>query len=218
MQTRRFGQGDAEYPPPLLDRLGGTAPRCLYAAGDAGILEGRFLGLVCSVQCPGSVVLRTFDAARALRDAGVPVAGGFHSPMERECLDILLRGEQPVLLCAARGIKGLRIGQAARRAANEGRLLILSPFGDEIRRATSAQAQQRNALAAALSQALWVPHAAPGGKAWAAVQSALSQNQPVHTFAEKDNAPLIQAGARPFEELDFYAFTELGQFERSVGK
>jgi len=33
--------------------------------------------------------MKTFDAIRELRDTGVVVAGGFHSPMERECLDFL---------------------------------------------------------------------------------------------------------------------------------
>jgi HEPN domain-containing protein len=39
---------------------------------------------------------------------GVTVVGGFHAPMERECLTILLRGAQPVILCPARNI-GMRI-------------------------------------------------------------------------------------------------------------
>jgi predicted AAA+ superfamily ATPase len=45
-------------------------------------------------------VLRTF--ALALREAGIPVIGGFHAPMEKECLDLLLRGTQPVVICPAR--------------------------------------------------------------------------------------------------------------------
>lgn len=59
------------------------------------------MGLICSVQCPGSIVIKTFDAVRELRDSGIVVAGGFHSPMEKECLDFLLRGEQPVIVCPA---------------------------------------------------------------------------------------------------------------------
>jgi hypothetical protein len=48
-------------------------------------------------------VIATYDAIRELRDAGVIVAGGFHSPMEGECLDFLLCGAQPVVLCPACG-------------------------------------------------------------------------------------------------------------------
>ena len=68
------------------------------------------------------------------------VVGGFHSPMERECLDILLRGSQPVIMCAAKRLRGLRLGVAGRKAVREGRLLAISPFGDTVKRSTAAQA------------------------------------------------------------------------------
>ena len=33
------------------------------------------------------------DLARALRDAGVVVVSGFHSPLERDCFEFLIRGD-----------------------------------------------------------------------------------------------------------------------------
>jgi len=59
------------------------------------------------VQCSGIIILKTFDAIRMLRDKGIVVIGGFHSPMERECLDLLQRGNQPVILCSAKGLNRL---------------------------------------------------------------------------------------------------------------
>lgn len=53
------------------------------------------LALVCSVKCPGDLILKTYDLAQQLREAEVTIIGGFHSLMERECLTILLRGNQP---------------------------------------------------------------------------------------------------------------------------
>lgn len=73
----------------------------VHGIGDRAILKRRCLGLICSVQCPGSVVIKTFDAIRELRDVGVVIAGGYHSPMEKECLEFLLRGKQPVIVCPA---------------------------------------------------------------------------------------------------------------------
>ena len=201
MGENRIEQGDSDYPTVLLDRLGEASPSCLYVMGDTAILRNRLLGLVCSIQCPGSSVIKTLDAIRTLRDAGVAVIGGFHSPMEKECLDILLRGNQPVILCAARGLPGLRIGQTPRRAVKSGRLLILSPFAENIRRTTAVQAVRRNDLVAALAEAVWVPHAAPGGKTWATVRSVLRRQQPVFAFATEDNDDLLEAGARPFAKL-----------------
>ncbi len=110
----RIKRGDSDYPTALRERLGDDAPACLYTMGDLAVLRRRLLGFICSIQCPGNIVIKTLDAIRALRDAGVTVIGGFHSPMERECLDILLRGSQPVTLCAAKGLVGLRLGQTPR--------------------------------------------------------------------------------------------------------
>jgi hypothetical protein len=79
---QRIEQGDSGYPRVLGDRLDDEAPSCVHLMGEAAILRHRLVGLVCSIQCPGSIVIETLDAIRTLRDAGVVVVGGFHSLME----------------------------------------------------------------------------------------------------------------------------------------
>lgn len=197
----RIEQGGNDYPAALRERLGDDAPSCLYAMGEVAILRHRLLGLVCSIQCPGSIVIKTLEAIRALRDAGVTVVGGFHSPMEKECLDILLRGNQPVILCAAKGLVGLRLGQMPRQAMKDGRLLIVSQFAANIRRTTPVRAMQRNDLVAALADALWVPHAAPGGKTWATVHAAIDRGQALFTFDDESNKTILDGGARLLSDL-----------------
>lgn len=219
---RRIEQGDSDYPATLLERLGHDAPR-LYAMGEVSLLRRRLLGLVCSIQCPGSIVIQTLDAARALRVAGVAVVGGFHSPMEKECLEILLRGDQPVILCAARGLVGLRMGQQARRAVLAGQVLVLSPFAESVRRTTADQAVQRNHLVAALADALWAPHAVPDGKAWATVRAALARRQPVFAFEDEANGALFELGAQPFSAFlnrcdgTVRGVSDVGQNSRAEG-
>jgi len=83
LNVHRIARGDSDYPSVLQDRLGADAPACLYATGEVSILRHHLLGLVCSIRCPGSIIIKTLDAVRALRDAGVVVIGGFHSPMEK---------------------------------------------------------------------------------------------------------------------------------------
>ena len=56
--------------------------------GDRGILDTRLIGFFCSVRCPGDIILKTYDLARALRETDVTIVGGFQSPMEREFLDL----------------------------------------------------------------------------------------------------------------------------------
>lgn len=115
----------------------------VHGVGDRAILWRKCLGLICSVQCPGSIVIKTFDAIRELRDAGVVVVGGFHSPMEKECLEFLLRGEQPVIVVLAKGLSRPNLAGAWRAAFDAGQLLILSPFDDTVGRTTRTTAQKR---------------------------------------------------------------------------
>lgn len=202
MKVLWIRQGDTHYPALLIKRMGEAAPTALAAAGDVNILRRPRLGLICSIQCPGSVIIKTFDTIRALRDAGVTMIGGFHSPMERECLDILLRGLQPVILSPAKGLSRLRIGQDARKALKEGRLLLLSQFGDEIRRSNSARAIQRNDLVAGLADAVFVPYAAEAGKTWATVSRALNIGQKVFALDDEANTALFACGVKACRSND----------------
>ena len=124
----------------------------------------RLLGFFCSTKCPGDAILQTYDLVRALRDAGVAVIGGFHSPMEKECLDLLLRGNQPIVICPARSIERMRFPAAWRKPLVEDRLLVLSPFGAKHQRATTDLAESRNRFIAALADEIFVAYAATGSK------------------------------------------------------
>ena len=116
--------------------------------GNLRLLDEPLVALFCSNRCPGDLVLKTYDLARAMRDAGVPVIGGFQTPMERECLRVLLWGSQPVVVCPARGIEGMRVPRDWRTALGEDRLLVISPFPSTRRRPTAELSFQRNDLAA----------------------------------------------------------------------
>jgi len=119
---------DAGYPVSLRERLGDDAPRTLTALGNLASLSQPKTALFCSVRCPGDAILGAYDAARKLRDDGVTVISGFHSPVEKECLRILLRGKQPIIMFLARSMMKIRIATERRQALESGRLLLLSPF------------------------------------------------------------------------------------------
>ena len=186
----------ADYPRRVAGHLADDAPQALTLVGDRQILQGVQLALICSVSCPGSVVIKTLDTIRKVRDAGLVVAGGFHSPMERECLHFLLRGCQPVVLCIACGMDSFELQLEERRAVDDGRLSVLSIFEERFTKATPELASQRNDFVAALSGAIFVPHAVPGGKAEATARRALARGQVVLTFDDAENRHLIDQGAR----------------------
>lgn len=199
--TWTLERGEAGYPTRLHTCLGRDAPERLSFCGQRHLFErhARWLGLFASVRCPGSVILRTYDLSIALRQAGVPVIGGFHSPMEQEALRLLLRGQQPVILSPARGLQGMRLKQEHRQPVAEGRLLIMSAFVDGVRRSTSQSAAYRNRIVAALADALLVAHAQPGGKTEALVRQALGWGKTVYTLDSPANEHLTTLGARAFD-------------------
>jgi predicted Rossmann fold nucleotide-binding protein DprA/Smf involved in DNA uptake len=189
--------GEAGCPANLARAWHGKPP-VVHGIGNREILGSRCLGLICSVQCPGSVVIKTFDAIRELRDAGVIMAGGFHSPMEQDCLDFLLRGHQPVLICAARGLGRMRLPAAWREAVDAGRLLLLSPFGDTVTRPRTSHAEIRNEFVAALADVVLIPHASPGGKAEALANRVIERGQLLFTLDDDQNGRLVSIGGRRY--------------------
>jgi hypothetical protein len=152
------------------------------------------LGFFCATRCPGSVILRTYDLALALREAGVPVIGGFHTPMEKECLEVLLRGQQPVVICPARNIEHLRMPMSWRKPYGEGRLLVLSPFAARQRRPTAVLAEHRNRFVATLATHVLVAYAGPGSRTAQLCVEFVAQHRRAYTLDLPENAHLMQRG------------------------
>ncbi len=152
------------WPSNLGNRLGRDAPSYLQTIGNLEILARHKVGLFCSVRCPGDAILRAYDVTQKLRDDGATVVSGFHSPVEKECLRILLRGKQPIIICLARAMEKIRIPADWRGALETGRLLMLSPFEKRPRRPTTESSHQRNELVAALADEVLIIHVTPGGQ------------------------------------------------------
>lgn len=161
---RHLRQRDQGYPPSLAQNLASNALPIIAAVGNVDLLQKKMLAVFSSMKCPGSIILKTYDVMKKLRDAGIKVIGGFHSPMERECLNILSKGKQPVLICPARSIEGMRVKPELRQLLDDGRLLILSPFAEKASRISSDRAWERNRFVAALAASVLIPHAAPDSK------------------------------------------------------
>ena len=172
------------------------------AKGDLGILDRTLVGFFCSVRCPGDVILKTYDFARALRETAVSIVGGFQSPMEKECLDLLLRGSASVVVCPARGLGNMRMPKGWKKPLADGRLLLLSFFDDKLRRPTTAIAAERNAYVAALASRLLIAHAEKGGKTEKLCKDALARGKPVLVLDSPDNVHLVELGVVPVRAED----------------
>jgi predicted Rossmann fold nucleotide-binding protein DprA/Smf involved in DNA uptake len=190
----RIQQGKSNYPSSVTKYLTMDAPRIITAIGNLDILQNKSLAVFCSNKCPGNIILKTYDLMRQVRERGITVISGFHSAIERECLHILLKGRQPVIICPARSIEGMRIKKDFRKPLEDGRLLIVSPFTGKDRRISSERALTRNYFVAALAETIFIPYAAPKSKTEMFCHELLKWKKHVYTIDDEKNMHLIKQG------------------------
>ena len=115
------------------------------AFGNTSLLKREKIGFLASRRVPPEAVMRCLDWATRMRDEGVCVMSGFQSPLEKEVLNILLKGTSPLILVLARRMWDERhIPALFRKPLAEGRLLVVSPVSQSIRRVDARSAAQRN--------------------------------------------------------------------------
>lgn len=170
----------------------------MASIGSERLLGSSKLALLCSRACPGSVILATLDAVRSLCESPWVIVSGFQSPTEKECLELLLRAEHPVIVCPARSVVGMRLSPAWRAALAAGRMLVTSPFDENLRRATATLAEERNRFVVSLSDAVFIPHAAHDGSLDRLCRTQLTSRTRVWTIDDESNGSLFAIGALPF--------------------
>lgn len=130
--------------------------------GNTELLKLPKTAFLCSRQVPAGVVLKCYDWAIAQREAGRCIISGFHSQLEKDVMHYLFKGNQPIIIALARGLKK-RLVPELKDALSEKRLLIVTPFDEKVERVTSETANQRNRLMAELADEIFVAYAAQGG-------------------------------------------------------
>jgi len=131
--------------------------------GNKDILNGRKTGFLSSQKCTADVVLKSYDWAKQMRTGGKCVITGNHSQIEKDVYEILLKGKQPLILVLARGLQK-RYDTSVKKAIDEGRLLVISPFEANINRVTREGALVRNKLIIELADEMMVGYITEGGQ------------------------------------------------------
>ena len=193
-------ESEATYPAYALQRLADPTLGQVALWGNPTLWterRGPLLALFCSTKAPASIILQVHDLAQQWRTGEVTVISGFHSPVEQECLAVLLRGPGPVIVCPARSLDRMRLKREYREPMAAGRLLLMSPFGEKVRRMTADTALTRNRFVAALADTVLIAHAQPGSKTEQLAQEVLGWGKPVHTLDHPANEHLLALGAGP---------------------
>ncbi|MDI6770371.1 MAG: DNA-processing protein DprA [Anaerolineales bacterium] len=187
-------KGEPHYPANLVKHFGEGAPEGIACIGNLELLESLPMGVFGSVRCPASLILQAHDMAQSLRKKQTPVISGFHSPVEKEVLSVLLRGYGPLVICMARGLEGMRVPSEYHKPLEDGRLTLISSFDSTVRRAQAKISYERNRLVAALAERILVLHAEPGGKLESLCQELVGWGKPIHTIKDTANENLIHLG------------------------
>src|SRR5439155_11873960 len=131
--------------------------------GNVSLLDASLNALLCSRACPGEKIIEAIDLAQRWRAENRAVISGFHTPVEKECLRIFLRGPQRIAICPARGLEPFQLPAEWQQKFKRGELLIVSPFDSSTRRPTKETAEIRTRLVLSLAQSKAIIHASPGG-------------------------------------------------------
>lgn len=131
--------------------------------GNMDLLKLSKTAFLCSRKVPASVVLKCYDWALEQRERGTCVISGFHSRMEKDVLHFLLKGQQPIIIALARGMKE-RLEPELEKLLQDERLLIITPFDKSVKRVTQQTAQIRNKMMIRLADHVTIGYTSRGGQ------------------------------------------------------
>jgi len=130
--------------------------------GNKTLLELNKTAFLCSRKVPASIVLKCYDWAIQQREEGNCIISGFHSQIEKDVLHYLLKGNQPIIVVLARGLKQ-KIEPEFLEPIAKGRLLIITPFEEKVKRVTTETASVRNQMMIELADNITIGFASEDG-------------------------------------------------------
>ncbi|MEN3971668.1 hypothetical protein WJS89_03200 [Sphingomicrobium sp. XHP0235] len=154
----------------------------------------------CSNACPAEVILKVQDWANSRTLESEVVIGGFHTPVERDAMRIMLRSRAPLIYVLGRALVGSRISASLKEAALLGHAKLLSPFDDAVGRTTARTAEMRNSYILTLCDRVLFAHASPRSKTEALALEAKTMGLPIFTLPSPANSNLLDLGAEILPE------------------
>lgn len=150
----------------------------MESLGNASLFDLKKIGYFASTKIASLSVLPTLDwAATVAKRDDVAIVSGFHSKMEREVLDFLLRGKCGIICVLARSIYK-KIPDKFSEAYNSGRVLFIAPFKTSAIRTSRYLCQQRNEYVASISDEL--------------IFSSLTPNSSLYSLSQHPNLIILK--------------------------
>ena len=158
METKSLFRAQLNYPITLKDWF-----KEIDYLGNLELINHTMTAVFSSAKCPASLILKAHDYAKEIRGGEMGVISGFHSPAEREVLEVLLKGRCPIVMVLGRRLKNARIPVAWKTEIEKGRMLVISPFKEYQKYVTKEMSMKRNDLASRIAGRVLIVHASEGG-------------------------------------------------------
>ncbi len=134
----------------------------IHYFGNKEILNTCKTAFLCSRRCPADIILKSLGWAREQKEKGRCVISGFHSQIEKDVFDILVKGTQPIILVLARGIKK-RWSVKIKNALEDKRLLVISTFNENVTFVTQETANKRNKIMTEIADEIFIAYKSENG-------------------------------------------------------
>ena len=131
--------------------------------GNIDILNVHKTAFLCSHMCPADIIIQSYDWATKMKNEGKCVISSFHTKIEQDVFNFLKKGTQPIIKVPARG-RYQRISQEEQQMVDEGRLLFLFFFPDEVTYQTKETCVKRNEYIAQIADEIHIAYATPNGQ------------------------------------------------------
>jgi predicted Rossmann fold nucleotide-binding protein DprA/Smf involved in DNA uptake len=185
-------------PPAGVRPLSGGRFRNLWCLGEPTILNRRLFGIISARQIDSDLALKSADLLKPLGSLKeIAFIGGWHSPLEKEALKILLAEGASIVCCVSKSLGRFVPSAEVKHRVSQGEALLLTHCSPRAKRISREASMQRNELVMGLSTALLVLSAPAGSASLRLAQRALTKGKRILTPEHWVNSGLLAAGGLP---------------------
>ena len=141
----------------------------LDGCGNADLLSNSLTAFFASRVCPALAIRAGLAWTLEQVHAGGTVVGGFHSPLERSVLNLLMEARNPVVAVLAREVASARLPVGWRVAIQQGHMAVVSQAVGR-RHLDHDRSTSRNDLVVRLADRIVVAHVSESGSLAAQVR------------------------------------------------
>ena len=182
-------------PPASLNSFFDGKPPKLWCSGEPALLTRKLLGIISARQIDSDLALKSSQLLKQLASLQeTSFIGGWHSPLEKEALRILLVSRAPIVFCVPKSLNRYIPSVEITDRLNQRQALLLTHCSAKAKRISRDASLRRNQLVVGLAEALLVLSAPEGSASMKLAKSASSQGKPVLTPEHPLNMELLATG------------------------